>query len=191
MASGIPGERILKLYTKVGDKGETGLFGGETVPKDHPRVVAYGEIDETNAALGVAIESIEDAESVERLRTVQSDLFAIGAILATPKPNEHTPTMNKAMIVRLEGWIDDAHAEPPALTNFILPGGSESAARLQLARTVCRRAERTIVTLLAQENLDELVLIYLNRLSDLLFALARLMNHRAGAKDILWSPGSK
>ncbi len=183
----------MKLYTKVGDKGETGLFGGEIVRKDHPRVVAYGEIDETNAAMGLAVEAVGDESIADRLRAVQSDLFTLGAILATPKPSRHTPVLTDEMIKRLEGWIDEADGEAPELTSFILPGGCESSARLHLARTICRRAERTVAGVLVHpcgEGIDGRVLIYLNRVSDWLFALARLVNHRRCVKDIIWKPGA-
>ncbi len=180
----------MKLYSKTGDGGETGLIGGRRVPKDHLRVAACGEVDEANAAIGLAVTAVGDPEMIEMLRTVQSELFVLGAQLANPT-GEHTVTpIGPAAVERLERWIDEAAAKVAPLAGFVLPGGSEAAARLHVARTVCRRAERGAVRLARGEPVDELCVVYLNRLSDLLFALARQANHVAGIADIPWVPRS-
>lgn len=186
---------MTKIYTRTGDKGKTGLFGGGRVDKAHPRVEAYGEVDELNAAIGWALAVVEDEEIGRQLATIQPDLFAIGAHLATPAPaagrrRPALPELPEARIGEFERWIDQADAQLPELKAFILPGGSPGAAALHFARTVCRRAERRVVALAARETVEPAIIIYLNRLSDLLFELARLANHRAGKEDILWSPRS-
>jgi cob(I)alamin adenosyltransferase len=181
----------MKIYTRTGDGGDTGLFGGGRVSKDHLRVEAYGTVDELNAALGVSREALEDPELLGRLGTVQQDLFVLGASLATPgvedgtaKPT--TPELPLQRIGEMESWIDEATDETPELRTFILPGGTRGAAALHLARTVCRRTERAVVRLGQAAGVEEGVIMYLNRLSDLLFALARLENHRRGAGDVAW-----
>jgi cob(I)alamin adenosyltransferase len=185
----------MKIYTRTGDGGDTALFGGGRVRKDHERVEAYGEVDELNATLGAVIVPLEaagEAELVERLRLMQEDLFAIGAHLATPTAGEggrasaHLPALPEARIAEMESWMDAADAELEPLRNFILPGGVEAAVRLHLARTVCRRAERRVRTLLDSAEVPETILVYLNRLSDYLFTLARLANRRAGRNDVPW-----
>jgi cob(I)alamin adenosyltransferase len=185
----------MKIYTRTGDQGETGLFGGGRVAKDHLRVEAYGEVDELNAALGLAIVHLDrqsERELAERLREIQADLFAIGAYLATPAGgNEgaarHLPPLPEGRIGQMEAWMDRADDVLPPLRNFILPGGSESAAWLHLARTVCRRAERRVVALTRSSEVPGTIVIYLNRLSDLLFTFARLANRSAGAEDVSWT----
>ena len=177
----------MKLYTKTGDKGRTGLFGGVKVAKDHPRVCAYGQVDETNAAIGMVTTACNHAETVEKLREVQRDLLTVGAVLATPSPKDKVPAVTEDQIARVEGWIDEADSRIPKLTGFVLPGGTEEAVRLHMARTICRRAERSVVALISSEPVDERVLVYLNRLGDLLFALARCANHRAGVADVTWN----
>ena len=176
----------MKLYTRTGDGGETSLIGGARVTKHHLRVRAYGDVDETNAAIGLAVASCGDAAMGAILREVQSTLFTLGAELANPGDRVPTPAIASAHIERQERWIDDASGQVSPLEGFALPGGSETAARLHVARTVCRRAERTVVELAQTERVAKLVLVYLNRLSDLLFALARLANHRQGVADIPW-----
>src|SRR6478672_4162444 len=169
----------MKIYTKTGDAGSTGLFGGGRVPKDDARVHAYGDVDELNAVLGLA-RSIETMPRIDEiLVAVQRDLFAIGALLATPDREKMAQHLEKARIddgrIRdLEHAIDEADAELEPLRSFILPGGSPKAATLHVARTVCRRAERRVVHLQREVELPPLAVIYLNRLSDLLFTLARL-----------------
>jgi cob(I)alamin adenosyltransferase len=186
----------MRIYTRTGDRGETGLFGGGRVPKDSARVEAYGAVDELNAAVGLAVVALEteDAgEIVERLRLVQADLFNLGANLAAPTDAEgrrrssHIPALPAGRAAEMERWIDEAEEELPPLRSFILPGGTEGAARLHLARTVCRRAERRVVALSHREAIDPAILVYLNRLSDLLFTLARLANRRAGREDVEWT----
>lgn len=185
----------MKIYTRTGDAGETALFGGGRVSKDHPRVAAYGTVDELNASVGVAVSAVSDEGIRARLGTIQHDLFAIGAVLATaearddrPRP-KGVPGLPTPRIAEMEGWIDEADAELPGLRAFILPGGGPGAAALHLARTVCRRAERAVVHLATLEPVDEGVVVYLNRLSDLLFTFARLENHRAGRADVEWRKG--
>lgn len=180
-----------KIYTKTGDSGTTGLFGGGRVPKDNARVDAYGEVDELNSAIGLA-RSIELMPRVDEvLAPVQRDLFSIGAILATPDPDKMHEQLAKARIdderiQELEHSIDTCDAELEPLRAFILPGGTPKAAALHVARTVCRRAERRVVTLQQSETVPGLVIVYLNRLSDLLFSLARVANRRAGAGEVTW-----
>lgn len=178
----------MKLYTKTGDDGSTGLFGGPRVPKCDPRVAAYGEVDETNAAIGVALAAIEDEEIAACVKTIQADLFVVGAELATPSGARPPHAVGEAQISQLEHWIDRASAETTPLRNFVLPGGAKSAAALHLARTVCRRAERAVVLLSQDQQVSAPIIIYLNRLSDLLFAWARLANHRAHVPDVPWIP---
>jgi cob(I)alamin adenosyltransferase len=181
----------MKIYTKTGDKGDTGLFGGGRVDKDHPRVEAYGEVDELNAALGL-VRALDPMPRIDEVIVpVQRDLFSLGALLATPDREKMKGHLEKARIdegriVELEKAIDECDAELPALRAFILPGGSEKAAALHVARTVCRRAERRVITLRREAEIPDLVVKYLNRLSDLLFTLARLANHRAGAGEVSW-----
>jgi len=185
----------MKIYTRSGDEGETGLFGGGRVPKAHPRVEAYGSVDELNAALGVAVAALDDTDLRLRLNPIQQDLFSLGASLATPGADTGTarpatPPLPEGRVKEMEAWIDEAMDEAPELRSFILPGGTQGSAALQMARAVCRRAERAVVELAGQESVHPAILSYLNRLSDLLFALARLENHRAGVPDILWEKES-
>jgi cob(I)alamin adenosyltransferase len=176
----------MRLYTKQGDDGSTGLIGGTRVHKNDPRVDAYGEVDETNAAIGVVIAGCRDDEMVASLRQIQSEMFILGSQLAAAAEGDAPVRIQEEHVAQLERWIDAASAESPPLRNFVLPGGSPTAAALHLARTVCRRAERAVVTLAQQQPVSPTVVIYLNRLSDLLFAWARLANHRAGVPDIPW-----
>jgi cob(I)alamin adenosyltransferase len=181
----------MKIYTRTGDDGTTALFGGGRVEKTHPRVAAYGEVDELNSMLGWALTQISSAETAQRIQVVQHDLFALGAELATPPASEgrrrpDTPPLPTARVAEMEEWIDDADRELAPLRAFVLPGGSAATAALHVARTVCRRAERAVVALGVVEPVPPDVLMYLNRLSDLLFTLARLENHRAGCDDVLW-----
>jgi cob(I)alamin adenosyltransferase len=181
----------LKIYTKTGDTGETALFGGGRVAKSHPRVAAYGDVDELNSTIGL----VRAAQPVdffdELLESIQRDLVSIGGNLATPDPAKVRKALEKAQlsatsVTAFETIIDQADAELPPLQAFVLPAGSEKCVRLHLARTVCRRAERSVVELARQDDVPPLFLVYLNRLSDLLFTLARLANHRAGIGDVTW-----
>ena len=181
----------MKIYTRRGDGGETGLFGGGRRSKDDIRVEAYGNVDELNSVLGVALATAVSEPTRTRLAEIQTDLFAIGAHLATPpqppdRPEPSLPELPEGRIAEMESWIDESDEEVPPLKNFVLPGGSEAAAQLHVARTVCRRAERRVVTLVAEEVIHAAIVPYLNRLSDYLFAAARLENHRSGAGDVEW-----
>lgn len=177
----------MKIYTKTGDAGETGLFGGTRVPKDDLRVVAYGDLDELNAAIGFAAALEPDASAAALLQTIQRDLFTIGAELATPEPAKlRTKAVGPAEVGVLEAAIDAAQAPLPPLKNFILPGGTPKAAAFHAARTVCRRAERAVVTLARDQQINAAIIHYLNRLSDLLFVLARAANAAAGRHDVTW-----
>lgn len=183
----------MRIYTRTGDEGDTALFGGGRVGKNHPRVEAYGDVDELNAVLGMAraVEMMPRIDEV--LVPVQRDLFAIGALLATPDHDKMREQLVKARIdeqriEELERAIDAAEAELEPLRSFIIPGGTPKAAALHVARTVCRRAERDVVTLSHAEAINPQVIIYLNRLSDFLFVLARVCNDN-GRRDVLWVPG--
>lgn len=177
----------MKIYTKTGDRGDTGLFGGPRVRKDDPRIEAYGTVDELNAVLGLIRCEPLEASLDALLASIQNELFDLGAELATPDPQRlGTHTIAAPHIGRLEAAIDqhEAHLEP--LKAFILPGGTRAAALLHVARTVCRRAERRLVTLADREAISADLIIYLNRLSDLLFVLARSANRAAGLADVPW-----
>jgi cob(I)alamin adenosyltransferase len=179
----------VKIYTKTGDRGQTGLLGGTRVPKDHTRVAAYGDVDETNAAIGVVLAHTDSPRLGKLLRQVQADLFALGAELADVRParrHQVKAAVTAAMVSRLEQEIDDREAALPPLRAFVLPGGVPAAAFLHFARTVCRRAERSVVALARRTKVEPLTVVYLNRLSDLLFVLARFENHRARRKEATW-----
>ncbi|HUK35366.1 MAG TPA: cob(I)yrinic acid a,c-diamide adenosyltransferase [Vicinamibacterales bacterium] len=178
----------MKIYTRTGDAGETSLFGGLRVSKRDPRVAAYGDVDELHAHLGVARASASDAHIDAELLQLQRDLFALGAQLADPaeKIGSHVTkaVLGDADVLRLEQLIDRLEADLPPLRHFILAGGSACGAALHVARAVCRRAERGMVAL--EPAVDPVLLKYINRLSDLLFVLARAANHRAGAAEMPW-----
>ena len=181
----------MRIYTKTGDQGETGLFGGGRTGKDDPRVAAYGEVDELNSAIGVARSTAPIELFDAELAAIQRDLFSLGGQLATPDPTKVAKALEKAAlsetrITEFERGIDAADTELPPLRAFILPAGAAKAAALHFARTVSRRAERSVVALSRQGNIPPLFLTYLNRLSDYLFTLARLANHRAGRGDVTW-----
>ena len=181
----------MRVYTRVGDDGCTGLFGGGRVGKDHPRVAAYGAVDELNSVLGWALTQVLSRETAQRVVLVQHDLFALGSELATPPATAgharpDTPPLPVRRVAEMEAWMDEAEEELSPLTAFVLPGGCAGAAALHVARVVCRRAERAVVGLTASEPVATEVLVYLNRLSDLLFVLARLENVRAGRADLVW-----
>ena len=181
----------MKLYTRTGDDGTTGLIGGRRVAKDDLRLDAYGTVDELNAALGLAAAAMPAGAFQSRLHRVQADLFVVGSHLAAPDggtANVQLPALPEDATRRLEIEIDAAEDALPPLTSFILPGGVEAAARLHVARCACRRAERLTVALGRHEAVPPAVLIYLNRLSDWLFAQARLANHDAGVADVPWHP---
>lgn len=184
----------MKIYTKTGDAGETGLYGGERVPKDALRVSAYGTVDEANAAIGVARSSVNDKTIIETLAALQNALFDVGADLATPSDSKYrsklTP-IDEHDAAHLEGLIDRYEEELEPLQNFILPGGHEAAATLHLARTIVRRAEREVTRLAKEEEVNAHVAIYLNRLSDLLFVMARIMNMKGGVSETRWHVKSR
>src|SRR5450432_2939532 len=182
----------MKIYTRTGDAGETGLFGGARVGKDDPRVEAYGTVDEANSCIGAARALGVSEKTDAALMKIQSDLFTVGAELACAPGKEDKLKLTlvaEADIARLEGWIDEAEAPLAPLKNFVLPGGSPGAAELHRARTVCRRAERRTLSAGRSSAIRGEVVIYLNRLSDLLFVLARYENHAAGIVDIPWRAG--
>jgi cob(I)alamin adenosyltransferase len=180
----------MKIYTRTGDKGETSLIDGSRVPKHHLRVAAYGDVDELNAALGIVRTQLTDEKLGSLLHEIQQDLFAFGAQLADPTAQvgsrQEKANIGEGRVARLEQEIDACDAELPPLRAFILPGGSPAGAFLHLARTVCRRAERSLVTLSSQTPLAPVMVEYLNRLSDLLFVLARKVNHAAGQREQPW-----
>jgi cob(I)alamin adenosyltransferase len=187
---------LSRIYTKSGDKGDTGLGDGSRVPKDHPRVAAYGSVDELNCVLGLLLAyapaELEGTESSLLLRNIQNDLFDVGADLCVPLPPQSAQDtrlrVTAGQAQALEAAIDRLNANLQPLNSFVLPGGSAASAWCHLARTVCRRAERDVVTLMRTETINPEVLIYLNRLSDLLFVLARACND-SGKSDVLWQPG--
>lgn len=184
----------MKIYTRTGDQGSTGLFGGERVPKSHLRLAAYGTLDELNSLLGVLALNLSPAVGcAEALERVQHDLFGLGALLATPPQCagllDQRMTRNLWPIADMEADIDRLTALAPAMTAFVLPGGCPGSAYAHWARTVCRRAEREVVALAAaQEAVPDAVMVYLNRLSDWLFSLARAANAVAGVQDVRWVP---
>lgn len=186
----------MRIYTRTGDSGETGLYGGQRVRKDDIRVATYGTVDEANALLGVAVTHLQnDPELHDLIQDLQRGLFNLGGDLATPLEREQSagkalvPRIEAGQVTALEAWIDQYEATLPPLRQFILPGGTPTAAVLHQARTVIRRAERSLVTLrdTAGDSINPETLPYLNRLADLLFVLARVANHRAGVPDVPWS----
>jgi cob(I)alamin adenosyltransferase len=179
----------MSIYTKTGDSGQTALLSGRRVAKDDRRVSAYGELDELSAMLGVARTLGLESAIASGVARIQEELFTLGAVLAAAEKasNPALPQPRPEWVLAMEREIDAADAELPALHNFILPGGSPGAAWLHLARTVCRRAERSLVTLASAEQVDARILVYLNRLSDWLFTMARLANHRAGTPEPVWT----
>ena len=188
----------MKIYTRKGDEGETSLFGGRRVPKDHIRVDAYGAVDELNSFLGLAVAGLpaEAEEWCDRLTSIQSDCFTIGALLASPPKGgrggrrpAHIPDLDSSRVSVLEGWIDELDEELEPLESFILPGKTAAASAIHVARSVCRRAERRVVTLAREsQDVDPAITAYLNRLSDLLFTLARAVNARQGEEEVIWRP---
>jgi cob(I)alamin adenosyltransferase len=179
----------VKIYTRTGDGGDTGLFDGTRVAKCDPRVAAYGDVDELNAWLGLVRAGLTDPELTAMLEHVQRDLFALGARLADPA-RKIAERVTKAAVTledisRLESWIDELESELPPLRRFILAGGSSGGAALHVARTICRRAERAMVSL-GPDAFEPELLVYVNRLSDLLFVMARAANGRAGAAETEW-----
>ncbi|MGD8707660.1 MAG: cob(I)yrinic acid a,c-diamide adenosyltransferase [Nitrosopumilaceae archaeon] len=176
----------MKIYTKTGDDGTTGLQGNVRVSKDHPRIVAYGTVDEANASLGIALTNTLDSDITNLLEKIQNELFIAGADLSNPDLKQTHNRITSSMIKDIEGSIDKFEKELPSLTNFILPGGDIAASQIHYTRTVVRRAEICLVSLKEKEEINEYCLQYLNRLSDLLFVLGRVINKRKGKQDIIW-----
>ena len=188
--------KLNKIYTRTGDDGTTGLVDGSRQPKSSPRMAAIGDVDEANSAIGLAAAVLGEGREAEALFRIQNDLFDLGADLATPAgegedfaPSEMVLRVVAGQVAWLESAIDDATAQLEPLTSFILPGGSEAAARLHLARAIVRRAERAVVALADGEPVNPQALAYINRLSDYLFVAARLANEQ-GRADVKWVPGA-
>ena len=176
----------MKIYTKTGDDGNTGLQGNFRISKSHPRILSYGTVDEANAALGVVLSNSLDEDVRLVLTQIQNDLFLVGADLSNPNLNDVKNRVSLEMIENLENYIDKFELELPALTNFILPGGEPSAAQLHHVRTIVRRAESQTVQLSEKDEINSNCIKYLNRLSDLFFVMGRLINKRNNIKDIPW-----
>ena len=178
----------MRIYTRTGDDGTTGLFGGSRVPKDDLRIESYGTVDELNSLIGRLLEHTEMKAHLKFFRAIQSDLFTIGSHLATvdEKMKAKLPVLNPSAIENFEKWMDEANEKTPQLRNFLLPGGHPSVADAHVARSVCRRAERRVVALSRVESIDSEIVKYLNRLSDLLFTTARLLSHISGTDEIEW-----
>ena len=182
--------RITKVYTRTGDDGTTSLGGGRRVPKDSARIEAYGTVDELNSAIGVALAHGLDAGIADPLQSIQNDLFHLGAdlcIVEEDKARVPAPRIEARHVAELERLMDRLSESLPPLENFVLPGGAPGAAALHLARTICRRAERLVISLSRHEAVGPHTISYLNRLSDSLFVMARAENHRRGVPDILWN----
>ena len=185
----------MNLYTRTGDDGTTGLFGGDRVSKDDPRIAAFGSVDELNACVGLAAAACNstnpfEARLLDTLSQLQSRLFDVGADLAAPLGSKHQDKIKRIDsddVKQVEAWIDEFDAKNEPMKSFVLPGGTELAARLHLARVVCRRAEREVVALARVGPVNEQLRIYLNRISDLLFAMARRANKQAGVADVPWT----
>jgi len=179
----------MKIYTRQGDEGMTRLSGGRRESKDSARLEAVGSVDELNAVIGRALAGGVDSRLKEPLTVVQDWLFCLGCELARPQGGGGSPAVDSGSVERLEAWIDRFSRELPELKNFVLPGGTPLGADLHWARTVCRRAERRVQTLVSRESASPVVIPFLNRLGDLLFTLARWANHQAGREETLWEPG--
>ncbi len=176
----------MKIYTKTGDDGNTGLQGNLRIAKSHPRIISYGTVDEANAALGVVLTNSLDDDIAEILTDIQNDLFLVGSDLSNPNLNDVKNRVALNMVEKLEQYIDKFELELPLLTNFILPGGDVAAAQLHYVRTIVRRAETQVVQLSEKDEINSNCIKYLNRLSDLFFVLGRLINKRKDIDDILW-----
>ena len=178
----------MKIYTKTGDEGDTGLYGGERVPKSHRRIEAYGTIDDLNSVIGIVISELAGGELVPVLQAIQNNLFSIGSDLSAPYSvkNMNVKRIELALAGELEKVIDRYEEKLEEIRNFILPGGSKTASFLHLARTVCRRAERKVVELSSTTEINKNIIVYLNRLSDLFFVLARFENKAADIPDVIW-----
>jgi cob(I)alamin adenosyltransferase len=181
--------RLTRIYTRTGDHGDTALGGGQRVPKDDARIAVYGTVDELSSSIGVALASGLDERLAGELQRIQNELFHLGADLCVreeDKAKRPGPRIEVRHVAALESLMDALNEDMAPLANFVLPGGALGAAHLHVARTVCRRAERLLVTLMRHEAVNEQTLAYLNRLSDALFVMARWENHRCGVPDVLW-----
>ncbi|MCH7411000.1 cob(I)yrinic acid a,c-diamide adenosyltransferase [Belliella sp. DSM 111904] len=180
----------MKIYTKTGDKGTTSLLGGKRVPKGHPKIDAYGTVDELNAFIGLLRDQDVNKQRIDILKEIQDRLFTIGATLATEvgKTNVKRPDIHEEDLVILEREIDNMEANLPPLRHFILPGGHQAVSFCHVARTVCRRTERAVIDLMEIEPVDEILVKYLNRLSDYLFVLGRLMAIELDVEEVIWNP---
>jgi len=176
----------MKIYTKTGDDGNTGLQGNLRIAKSHPRIISYGTVDEANAALGIVLTNSLDDDITKILTDIQNDLFLVGSDLSNPNLNDVKNRVALNMVEKLEQYIDKFELELPLLTNFILPGGDVAAAQLHYVRTIVRRAETQVVQLSEKDEINSNCIKYLNRLSDLFFVMGRLINKRKDIDDILW-----
>ena len=178
----------MKIYTKTGDSGNTGLQGDFRISKSHPRIIAYGTVDEANAAIGVVLTNTLDDDISQLLNQIQNDLFLLGSDLSNQNLNDLKNRVTLEMIEKLEESIDTFESELPPITNFILPGGNVAASQIHQVRTIVRRAETLVVKLSDKDEINSNCIKYLNRLSDLMFVMGRLINKRNGIEDIIWKP---
>ena len=178
----------MKIYTKTGDDGNTGLQGDFRISKSHPRIIAYGTVDEANAAIGVVLTNTLDDDISQLLNQIQNELFLLGSDLSNQNLNDLKNRISLEMVENLEVFIDRFESELPPITNFILPGGNIAAAQIHQVRTIVRRAETLVVKLSDKNEINSNSIKYLNRLSDLMFVLGRLINKRNGVEDIIWKP---
>ena len=178
----------MKIYTKTGDDGNTGLQGDFKISKSHPRIIAYGTVDEVNAAIGVVLSNTLDDDVSQLLNQIQNDLFLLGSDLSNQNLNDLKNRVTLEMIENLEESIDTFESELSPITNFILPGGNIAAAQIHQVRTIVRRAETLVVKLSDKDEINSNSIKYLNRLSDLMFVMGRLINKRNGVEDIIWKP---
>ena len=178
----------MKIYTKTGDDGNTGLQGNFRISKSHPRIMAYGTVDEANAAIGIVLTNSLDDDVNQLLSQIQNDLFLLGSDLSNKNLNDLKNRVSLNMIEKLEGSIDTFESELPPITNFILPGGNVAASQIHQVRTIVRRAETLVVKLSDKDEINSNCIKYLNRLSDLMFVMGRLINKRNGVEDIIWKP---
>ena len=178
----------MKIYTKTGDGGNTGLQGDFRIAKSHPRIIAYGTVDEANAAIGVVLTNTLDEDVRGVLSQIQNDLFLLGSDLSNQNLNDLKNRISLEKVENLEGFIDIFESELPPITNFILPGGNVAAAQIHQVRTIVRRAETLVVKLSDKDEINSNCIKYLNRLSDLMFVMGRLINKRKGVEDIIWKP---
>ena len=177
---------MVKIYTKTGDDGTTGLVGGKRVKKTNSRIIAYGSIDEINSAIGIVLSSTLDSDIAETLTKIQNDLFVVGADLASPDLKNLSNRVTQDMVEYLENQIDKLESELTPISYFILPGGDMLSSQIHLARSICRRAEINILTVTEKEQINKTCQIYINRLSDLLFVISRVINKRKKIKDVAW-----